>query len=107
MPSVAFATGEVSMSAPIVPGSFVLHSKLPELGNGEVLSVEKGAMRVRFASGERAFDTEVASKHLVVTIEGPAPKPPSKAKGKRKAAAKPVNKGIGKAFSKPSVRAAD
>ena len=36
-------------------GCYVVHAKLPDLGSGEVLSAEKGAVRIRFASGERSF----------------------------------------------------
>ncbi|HEY6881931.1 MAG TPA: hypothetical protein VI299_28075 [Polyangiales bacterium] len=61
-------------------GSFVTHAKLPELGSGEVLSHEKGTMRIRFASGERAFAVEKVEAHLTVTDEAPAK---STASGKR------------------------
>jgi hypothetical protein len=90
---VLFARGtarvdwSVAMSD-IVPGSFVVHAKLPELGNGEVMSVGKGATRVRFASGERNFATDIVSQHLSVVIEGPRPQPVAKAaKASRKAPA--------------------
>lgn len=53
-------------------GSFVTHSKLLELGSGEVLSHAKGTMRIRFASGERAFAVEKVEPHLSVTDEAPA-----------------------------------
>lgn len=66
------------------PGSFVTHAKMPELGSGEVISSEKGTMRIRFASGERAFLVEAVDRHLVVTQEAPA-RPAAKAsKAKRK-----------------------
>ncbi|MFT3925405.1 MAG: hypothetical protein QM778_22900 [Myxococcales bacterium] len=51
--------------------------------------VDKGAVRVRFASGERTFLTSVAEQHFTVTVEGPVVQPKAKAsKAKRKAAAK-------------------
>ena len=73
----------------IVPGSFVVHAKLAELGSGEVLSAEKGTLRLRFASGERSFLTELVAPYLSVVAEGPAPRPAHKAASRaRKAAAK-------------------
>ena len=77
---------ELRMSQ-IVPGSFVVHAKLPELGRGEVLWTEKGTVRLRFACGERSFLIAFASDHLSVVMAGPAPRPP--AKRSRKAPAKP------------------
>jgi hypothetical protein len=72
------------------PGSFVTHAKLPELGSGEVVSSEKGTMRIRFASGERAFLIESVERHLVTTQDAPArpaaTKRASKAKAKKKVA---------------------
>lgn len=70
------------------PGSFVTHAKLPELGSGEVMSSEKGTMRIRFASGERAFVIAAAEPHLLVTQEAP----PRPAPTKRAAAKKPKAK---------------
>ena len=67
----------------IVPGSYVLHAKLQELGSGEVLSVHKGALRVRFASSERAFDLAIVTPHLTVTVEGPAPSAPASARARK------------------------
>jgi hypothetical protein len=65
-------------------GSYVVHAKLPELGAGEVLSAEKGAVRIRFASGERSFSMDFASRHLTVTAEPPAKPAATKApKAKR------------------------
>ena len=63
----------------IVPGSFVVHAKLPELGRGEVLSAEKHTLRLRFACGERSFVTAMVSEHLSVVVAGPTPPPPAKA----------------------------
>lgn len=74
----------------IVPGSFVVHAKLPELGSGEVLWTDKGTLRLRFACGERSFLAEHASQHLSVVVEGPARQlPPAARKRARKAPAKP------------------
>lgn len=56
----------------IVPGSYITHAKLLELGSGEVLSIDKGAIRVRFASGQRTFLTSVVEQHLTVTAAAPA-----------------------------------
>ena len=71
------------------PGSYVAHTKMPELGSGEVVSSEKGTMRIRFASGERSFLIEAVERHLVVTQDAPARPAPTKratkAKAKKKA----------------------
>jgi DNA-directed RNA polymerase subunit K/omega len=76
-------------STTIAIGSYVTHSKLPDLGSGEVLAAEKGTIRIRFASGERAFQIDIVAPHLVVTDEAPA-RPVTAAKRARakKAAAK-------------------
>jgi hypothetical protein len=72
------------------PGSFVTHTKLPELGSGEIVSYDRGAVRIRFASGERQFLLEAAAPHLLVSDEAPArPSAPKRASGtKRKTKAK-------------------
>lgn len=67
------------------PGSYVTHAKMPELGSGEVVSSEKGTIRIRFASGERAFLIEAVERHLVVTQEAPARPAPTKRASKAKA----------------------
>jgi hypothetical protein len=69
-------------------GSFVIHAKLPELGSGEILSHDKGTVRIRFASGERAFSIDKAEPHLEVTQEAPAPPETKRAKKKKAAAPK-------------------
>jgi hypothetical protein len=76
------------------PGSYVVHAKLPDLGSGEILSNEKGTLRIRFASGERAFMADVVGPHLVVTAEAPARPAPTKraSKAKKPKAAKTVAK---------------
>jgi hypothetical protein len=67
-------------------GAYVLHAKLPELGAGEILASDReGAIRIRFASGERNFLWELVAAHLQMTDEIPAPAP--SAKRTRKAAA--------------------
>ena len=67
-------------------GSYVVHAKLPELGSGEVLAAEKGAVRIRFASGERNFSVEFAAKHLTITAEPPEKAAPAKSKARAKKA---------------------
>ena len=67
------------------PGSYVVHAKLPDLGSGEILSLDKGTLRIRFASGERAFIADVVGPHLVVTAEAPARPAPTKRASKAKA----------------------
>jgi hypothetical protein len=57
-------------------GAYVLHAKLPELGAGEILASEReGAIRIRFASGERNFIWELVAAHLRMTDQVPAPPP--------------------------------
>lgn len=72
------------------PGSYVTHAKLPDLGPGEVVLLDKGTIRIRFASGERAFLLDSVAPHLTVTQEAPAkapaPKRATKAKAKKAAA---------------------
>lgn len=70
------------------PGSFVAHAKLPELGSGEVMSCERGTMRIRFASGERNFLVQATLPHLLVTQEAPPPPAPAKRPASKKAKAK-------------------
>jgi hypothetical protein len=76
-------------------GSYVLHRKLAELGAGEIVKSDQGALRIRFASGERNFSEALAGKHLEITSEPPAPPPkaparkkPSRKKEKEKEATK-------------------
>ncbi len=69
----------------IVPGSYITHAKLLELGSGEVLSIDKGAIRVRFASGQRTFLTSVVEPHLTVTAAAPAAPTKAATKSKSKA----------------------
>lgn len=67
-------------------GSYVTHTKLPELGAGEILASEReGAIRIRFASGERNFIWELVAAHLRITDEIPAP-PTGSARRARKTA---------------------
>ncbi len=69
----------------IETGSYVVHAKMPELGTGEVLAAEKGAVRIRFASGERSFSMDFVAPHLTVTAEAPAKPLPTKSKSKSRA----------------------
>jgi hypothetical protein len=78
-------------------GCFVTHQKMPELGAGEVVSSDKGALRIRFAGGERSFSEEIAHQHLTITMEGPPPEAPKKAK--RKAAVRKPKAAAAKAAS--------
>ena len=68
----------------IETGSYVTHAKMPELGAGEVLSTEKGAVRIRFASGERSFSVNFAGPHLTVTTAAPEKPAATKTAAKRK-----------------------
>lgn len=69
-------------------GEFVTHSKLSELGVGEVMSTEKGALRIRFAAGERNFVAALVQPFLSVTSERP-PAPVAKVKARAPRKAKP------------------
>lgn len=71
----------------LFPGSYVKHAKLPELGNGEVLSAQDGTVSIRFASGNRAFNVALVMRHLTVTSEAPVMPPPKVPKRARKAPA--------------------
>lgn len=72
------------------PGSYVTHNKLPELGSGQVVSSEKGTIRIRFASGERNFLIDAVRLYLEVSAEGP-PLPASSArKSRARSKAKPT-----------------
>jgi hypothetical protein len=68
----------------LIPGCYVTHAKLPELGNGEVLSAQDGTVSIRFASGNRAFKIDLVMRHLMVTHEAPAAPPPKASKRTRK-----------------------
>jgi len=79
----------------LLPGSFVTHAKMAELGSGEIMAAQDGRVSIRFASGCRDFMTDLVIKHLTVTTEAPAAPPARKAatsrkkKAPAKAAAKP------------------
>jgi hypothetical protein len=78
----------------ILQGSYVTHAKLPELGSGEVLSVEDGKIGIRFASGDRKFMYDLVEEHLTITSVAPI-RPPARStkratKASPKAAAKVV-----------------
>lgn len=70
----------------IIPGSYVTHAKLPELGNGEVMSSQEGIVCIRFSTGNRNFKLNMVMRHLVVTTEAPALPPQKSAKRARKVA---------------------
>jgi hypothetical protein len=72
------------------PGSHVIHAKLPALGSGEVLSSDKGIIRIRFGSGERQFVLALVAEHLTTTTEAPAP--PAKAASPKRARKKAASK---------------
>jgi hypothetical protein len=63
----------------IARGCYVTHDKLPELGSGEVVTLDQGVTRIRFAAGERAFSTSMVAQHLTVTERAPAPRAATKA----------------------------
>jgi hypothetical protein len=71
----------------LIPGSYVTHAKLPELGSGEILSAHDGRVSIRFASGNRDFMLDRVMRHLTVTSEAPAAAPAKSSKRPRKAAA--------------------
>jgi hypothetical protein len=89
-------------------GSYVLHSKMQDLGAGEIVMIDKGAIRIRFASGERSFAEQQATPYLEVTAEGPVAPAPSTARKKaaRKTATKRATKSAGNKPSSPPVQAA-
>jgi hypothetical protein len=68
-------------------GSYVVHKKLAELGSGEIIKAEMGAISIRFASGIRNFSESHVGVHLEKTTVAPILPPPA-ATRKRKAAAK-------------------
>ena len=53
------------------PGSYVIHTKLPELGSGELIASENGRVRIRFASGTRDFLWRLVASHLTATDVAP------------------------------------
>lgn len=57
----------------LLPGAYVTHARLLELGSGEILGTEEGKIRIRFASGERSFLVEKVVDHLTITSEAPPP----------------------------------
>ena len=68
-------------------GSYVVHKKLAELGSGEIIKAEMGAISIRFASGVRNFSESHVGVHLEKTTVAPILPPPA-AKRTRKVAAK-------------------
>lgn len=74
----------------LIPGSYVTHAKMPELGNGEILSALDCIVLIRFSSGNRAFRLDLVTPHLMVTSEAPAPPPKKVSKRTRKVPAAKV-----------------
>jgi len=82
----------------LIPGSYVTHTKLPELGAGEIMSAQDGSVLIRFSSGARTFKVNLVVPHLIVTFEAPAPTPaPKRAKRARK---EPTAKAVAAAAAK-------
>lgn len=82
----------------LIPGMYVTHAKMPELGSGEVMFARDGTVSIRFGSGNRAFRVEMVMRHLARTTEAPqAPQKGPKRARKPKAT---------KELSKPAARAA-
>jgi hypothetical protein len=79
------------MSTPEI-GSYVTHDKLPELGSGEITASDNGAVRIRFASGDRNFVWDMVRGHLSITMEAPAPPAKAARKPRKKAAEKATEK---------------
>jgi hypothetical protein len=70
-------------------GCYVVHKKLAELGSGEIVRAELGAISIRFASGVRNFSEVHVLPHLEKISDAPVLPPP--AATKRKSAAKKKN----------------
>jgi hypothetical protein len=71
-------------------GSYVVHTKLAELGSGEIIKSEMGTMSIRFASGTRNFSEAIVGAFLEKSTIAPVLPPPAakrKAPAKKKAAA--------------------
>jgi hypothetical protein len=69
----------------LLAGCYVTHAKLPELGSGEILGQEDGKVRIRFASGDRAFLCGRVVEHLKITTEAPVLPKKARRATKRKA----------------------
>lgn len=65
-------------------GNFVVHKQLAELGRGEIIKSELGALSIRFACGVRDFSESIVGANLEQTTEAPVWPPPA---ASRKAAA--------------------
>ena len=76
----------------LFPGTYVMHAKLPELGNGEIMYEQDGTLSIRFSSGHRAFKTDLVIRHLEVTSEAPAPAPKKAKRARKVPATKPAAK---------------
>jgi hypothetical protein len=69
VPAAGIVAGGIMSTLQI--GSYVTHNKLQDLGSGEILSLEKGTVRIRFASGDRSFLGHLVESYLVTALEGP------------------------------------
>ena len=52
-------------------GSYVVHTKLADLGSGEIMKSELGVMTIRFASGLRNFSEVIVGRYLEKTTVAP------------------------------------
>jgi Protein of unknown function (DUF3553) len=74
----------------LLPGMYVTHAKMPQLGSGEILAEHEGRVCIRFATGNRDFVLDLVRPHLNVTSEAPAAAQKA-AKRSRKAAVKKLS----------------
>lgn len=58
---------------------------MPDLGVGEVFSVDDGKVGIRFESGERSFMYDLVEPHLTITADAPPPPPKAKKKSAKRA----------------------
>ena len=72
-------------------GSYVVHTKLAELGSGEIIKAEMGGISIRFASGIRNFSEAIVCAYLEKTLVAPVLPPPA---AKRKSAVKKKATGV-------------
>lgn len=67
---------------PFHVGSYVVHTKLAELGSGEIIKAEMGGISIRFASGVRNFSEAIVTAYLEKTLVAPVLPAPRAAKPK-------------------------
>ena len=87
-----FGCSEEASVSNMTRGSYVSHAKLLDLGSGEIMSSEKGVLRIRFAAGERAFSVAAVAPHLTVTLEAPVFAPPKPVRERKARAKAPARK---------------